>query len=445
MRDAGRCRNRTPPDPMSSSASASSGDSPNSFGVPDDHGGVFVPDVRPDARTTEPISESAAKTSTLSTTVPTTMSTNTVVATLNASCGRMPTDAASAGMPVAGWSRGSVNSVFGTLRLRNSGEVGSAIWSANSAGGVNASVCRGSQCLDDAFAPCVKDTSAGCRQLDKQGRAGTHCRGVLPTPSGRRRDLQIFVKTDHVRRRVDPQAKRGHCTDSMPRSVHHCVWNITSRIEGVPARNKPVNHGKLPHCARTETQQRRRVGESLAADGAGEHKAQALHARPDVAVHALPAPLPRGGEPRRADEQPVGDCEGDGHPEHDRSVSVHGRGGAQGRGVDDDARELPCGVGRVEHPYLRVERRELVRARERRAHRECEGPRRERTEGIVGVVADGGQRRRGAQRAAEGLRRRVWVQREREHRRRREERRCTAVRRVVAASGNTYTRTTGSC
>lgn len=64
-------------------------------------------------------------------------------------------------MPVGGTPGGNVKSVLGMLVFRYSGEVGSAIWSANAAGGLKLSVYRGFQCLETASGPCVSEISGG--------------------------------------------------------------------------------------------------------------------------------------------------------------------------------------------------------------------------------------------------------------------------------------------
>lgn len=73
-------------------------------------------------------------------------------------------------MPLLEWSRGRVKRVFGMLVSRNRGEVGSAIWSEKVAGGLNGSVCSGSQCLAVGFEPWVKVMSVEGQGLGKERR-----------------------------------------------------------------------------------------------------------------------------------------------------------------------------------------------------------------------------------------------------------------------------------
>ena len=103
VRDAGRCKNRTLPAPRSSSPKTGSGESPNSLCVPEDQGGVLDPEpLLSVARSRDPRSLSMVKIKILTTMVPARIRTKTPTELLNASRGRMPTEAARAGMPVWG-------------------------------------------------------------------------------------------------------------------------------------------------------------------------------------------------------------------------------------------------------------------------------------------------------------------------------------------------------
>lgn len=166
----------------------------------EDHGGVLVPDARLDVRTIEPPSQSKTKTRKLTTTVPARMRTKRLRQMSNASCGRMPTVAARAGIPVVETPGGRVNRVFGILEFRNRGEVGSAIWSAKSEDGWKESACKGFQCLDAASLPCVTETSerGGLREMAMGGeQKDYYCRGETPTLSVQRKGLR------HVSRRLN--------------------------------------------------------------------------------------------------------------------------------------------------------------------------------------------------------------------------------------------------